>query len=170
MTLSIRPLSVVDLDRLVALNNAAVPAVPATSGSEFAELLAMSDHAFGISDGDKPADGAALLGFVVGMNPGREYDSENYRFFEARGTDSLYVDRIVVDEQRRGQRIGQRLYERVFQIARADGRAEVTCEVNVEPPNPRSLAFHSRLGFVEVGRQGTKGDTVQVALLAASVL
>jgi predicted GNAT superfamily acetyltransferase len=45
----------------------------------------------------------------------------------------------------------------------------VTCEVNLDPPNPRSLAFHERLGFREVGRQATKGGAFTVVLLAAAV-
>jgi len=160
----IRDLTRADVHRLVELNNAASPAVPLSSADEIEALLAVSDHAFGIVG----TDDAALHGFVFGLNPGSDYASENYRFFEARGTDHLYVDRIVVDENLRGRGIGRMLYDRVFLLARADGRAEVTCEVNVDPPNPGSLAFHSRLGFVEVGRQGTKGDSVRVALLAAS--
>lgn len=162
MPLSIRDLTTDDIPRLVELNNAAVPAVPFTSAGEFAALLASSDHAIGAVDAE-----GGLHGFAIGMNPGSDYASENYRFFEERGSDSLYVDRIVVDEVRRGERIGRLLYDHVFRRAREDGRTEVTCEVNVEPPNPRSLAFHARLGFVEVGRQATKGGAIQVALLAA---
>lgn len=51
----------------------------------------------------------------------------------------------------------------MFDAASKQGRDEV----NVDPPNPGSLRFHDRLGFTEVGRQATKGDTVTVALLAA---
>ena len=53
--------------------------------------------------------------------------------------------------------------------ARALGLGEVTCEVNLEPPNPASLAFHARLGFRQVGEQVTKGGSVRVALLARAV-
>lgn len=163
MTAALRELVASDVDELCALNNAAVPAVPITSHAEMAALLEVADHAFGWDDG------GTLLGFLLAMEPGAAYDSENYRYFEARGIDHLYVDRIVVDERSRGSGVGRRLYERAFSLARAAGRREVTCEVNVDPPNPRSLAFHARLGFLEVGRQRTKGDTVGVALLAASV-
>ena len=69
----------------------------------------------------------------------------------------------------RGAGLGRVLYEHAFDLARDAGFAEVTCEVNVAPPNPESMAFHFRMGFVEVGRQKTKGGEVEVALLAASV-
>lgn len=162
MPLAIRDLTADDLARVAELNNAAVPAVPFTTADELGSLIALSDHAFGVVDDET----GELHGFLIGFDPGSGYTSENYRFFEQRGADSLYVDRIVVDEARRGQRLGRLLYDHAFHLARAAGRSEVTCEVNVEPPNPRSLAFHARIGFVEVGRQATKGGSVQVALLA----
>ena len=37
-------------------------------------------------------------------------------------------------------------------------------EVNAEPPNPASLAFHAARGFAEVGRLGGPGKAV--AMLA----
>jgi predicted GNAT superfamily acetyltransferase len=103
------------------------------------------------------------------VDPGADYASENYRYFEARDTDSLYIDRIVVGEEQRGSGLGRVLYGAVFERAREDGRTEVTCEVNIEPPNPESLAFHDRMGFKRVGTQSTKGGAIVVALLAAPV-
>ena len=161
---TIRDLTAADLDEVVRLNNSATPAVPHASAAELADLIDSADHTLAVPD----AEGVGLIGFLIGFDPGSDYRSVNYRWFASRGVDGLYVDRLVVDERCRGRRIGQALYDRVFQLARAAGRAEVTCEVNVRPPNPGSMAFHSRLGFVEVGRQATKGGSVEVALLAAS--
>lgn len=163
--MKLRQLTAADLPIVVELNDAAYPAVPITSLGDMAALFDASGYTFAAIDDVTDA----LLGFVIGMLPGAAYDSENYRFFEARGTDSLYLDRIVVAEQARGQRIGQELYAAVFALAREQGRAEVTCEVNLDPPNPGSLRFHERLGFERVGEQATKGGSVTVALLAAQV-
>ena len=81
----------------------------------------------------------------------------------------MYVDRIVVGEGARGAGVGRALYAAVFARARDFGRAEVTCEVNVRPANPGSLAFHARLGFERLEEQETKGGAYRVALLAAPV-
>ena len=162
----LRPYRTTDLDQLVAVNDAAYPAVPITSADELAELIAMSTVAVVADDG-------AASGFLLGMPPGLPYQSENYLFFSARARERsstfVYVDRIVLAAHLRGQGIGPRLYDAAFAEARRVGAGEVLCEVNVEPPNPGSLAFHTRIGFVEVGRQSTKGGANVVALLAAPV-
>lgn len=160
----IRDLTPADLDRLVELNNAAVPAVSETDAAGMQRLLALSHLALAIAD-----DTDTVIAFALLMTPGVDYDSENYRYFERRGGEFLYVDRIVVADSARNRGLGAELYRAVFDAARAEGRVEVTCEVNVDPPNPGSLRFHGRLGFTEVGRQVTKGGSVTVALLAASV-
>ncbi|MGA1838412.1 GNAT family N-acetyltransferase [Herbiconiux sp. 11R-BC] len=162
----VRPFAPADLDRVVELNRAAVPAVNDVDGERMLELVGLSHAAVVVADSAHPD---VVLGFALTLRPGADYDSENYRWFSARGDDFLYLDRIVVADGHRGAGLGARLYDAVFAEARAIGAAEVDCEVNVQPPNPGSLAFHSRLGFVEVGRQSTKGGTVVVALLAVTL-
>ncbi len=159
----IRPLTPADIPALVVINDAAHPAVPITSEAEFAELVDHADLALVAERDGEP------VGFLIALKPGRDYASENYRFFSARSDDFLYIDRIVLAPASRGVGLGRALYARVFDAARASGASEVTCEVNVEPPNPESLAFHAALGFAEVARQPTKGGAVVVALLAAPV-
>ena len=158
----LRELTTSDLSTITELNNAATPSVPTMTQEAIGALLAASTFGFAAADEDD------VIGFVVGFATGSDYASPNYRYFEERGTDHLYVDRIVVAESARGMRVGQSLYERVVALAVAAGRTEVTCEVNLDPPNPGSLAFHHRMGFREVGRQQT--DHATVALLARPLL
>lgn len=153
-----------DVDALVAINNSGYPAVPIATSDEMLALLSMCSLAL-IAENE---DGTAL-GFVMAMDPGLNYPSENYVFFEARFTNHLYIDRIVLTEESRGLGLGSTLYERIFERARLDGRERVTCEVNVEPPNPGSLRFHRRWGFEDVDTQPTKGGQVVVQLLQAPV-
>lgn len=160
---SVRPLSASDAAELAPLNDAASPAVPVTSANDLARLIAIAELALGIE-----REGV-LVGFVIAIAPGADYDSENFRYFEARSANHLYVDRIVIAESERGAGLGVVLYDAVFDLARQQGRDEVTCEVNLDPPNPGSQAFHSRLGFVEVGTQRTKGGSVMVSLLATPI-
>jgi predicted GNAT superfamily acetyltransferase len=62
------------------------------------------------------------------------------------------------------------LYEHLFDFAKTQGRTAVTCEVNLEPPNPGSLRFHRRFGFEDVDTQATKGGNVVVQLLQAPLV
>lgn len=160
---TLRPLTAADADVLAPLNDAASPAVPVTPAADLARLIDIAALPLGLE-----RDGA-LVGFVIALAPGADYASENYAFFSARAVPSLYVDRIVIAESERGNRLGQALYDAVFAEAARLGLPEVTCEVNLDPPNPGSLAFHERLGFGRVGEQATKGGSVTVALLAAPV-
>ena len=161
--LRLRPLSTTDAEQLRPLNDAAAPALPITAAADLAHLIPVSALALGIERDDQ------LVGFVIALAPRADYDSENYRYFESRGVDHLYVDRIVIDEAERGAGLGAVLYAAVFDAAREQGRTEVTCEVNLDPPNPGSMAFHRRLGFRELGSQPTKGGSVTVALLSATL-
>lgn len=163
MPVTLRPYAPADLADVVAVNDGAYPAVPITPPDELAELIAMSRLTLVAQDDD------GLAGFVIALAPGLAYASENYRFFSARSAAFLYVDRIVLAPRLQGQGVGPRLYAAVEQAALDDGASEITCEVNIRPANPGSLAFHARLGFVEVGRQTTKGGEVEVALLAKPV-
>ncbi|MFD7023303.1 GNAT family N-acetyltransferase [Promicromonospora sukumoe] len=162
----LRPATDADISELVSLNNAAIPAVPDTPADDMSELLGAASLALVAVDAETPA---RPLGFVVALDGGEDWEGENYAWFEERGLDHLYVDRIVVGEGARGRGIGQLFYDAVFDAARTAGHDVVTCEVNLDPPNPGSMRFHGRLGFSERGQQLTKGGDVLVAKLAADV-
>jgi predicted GNAT superfamily acetyltransferase len=162
----LRELEPADLPAVVEMNNDAVPAVPLMDADQMALLTALATLCIVAVDED---DLVRPLGFLIAFEPGIEYASENYKWFSKRSRDFLYVDRIVIGAESRGAGIGRLLYGAAFAKAEADGRAHVYCEVNLRPPNPRSLGFHRSLGFRPVGEQETKGGAVRVALLSAAV-
>jgi hypothetical protein len=57
-----------------------------------------------------------------------------------------------VAEPARSRGGARRLYDNLFAAARDAGHDRIVCEVNVDPPNPASDAFHARFGFSETGR------------------
>jgi hypothetical protein len=77
---------------------------------------------------------------------------------------AVYVDRICVAPSARRLGYAGRLYADLFASATEAGHTLVTCEVNADPPNPRSDAFHLALGFVAVGSEtlpDSSGKTVR---------
>jgi predicted GNAT superfamily acetyltransferase len=101
-----------------------------------------------------------IAAFLLAFRKGDDYAGVNFRWFAERYDDFIYVDRIVVAPDFRGQKLADLLYDDIDAFARERGIPRVTCEVNAEPPNPVSLRFHERRGFREVGREGYAGKTV----------
>lgn len=94
-------------------------------------------------------------GFVVTFGPGADYDSGYYAWFAQRYDDFLYLDRVVVDPAHRRRGVGHAVYDEVE--ARAGRRGVLLLEVNCDPPNEPSLAFHAARGFEPVGELGGVG-------------
>lgn len=109
-----------------------------------------------------------VAAFLLAFRENADYDSVNYTWFSQRLPRFLYIDRVVVDPQWRGTGLGRKLYEQVFAHARQHDVALVTCEFDIDPPNPASGQFHARLGFHEVGRQEAGGGKL-VSLQMAEV-
>lgn len=164
MDLTIAPLDAADLAEVLDLNQANTPHVGDLGADRLAAIVDECSLALVARDED-----GRLAGFVLVLAPGAAYDSPNYRWFSARYPDFRYVDRIAVDVAAHRSGLGRRLYGAVFDHARDQGAPIVTAEVNVEPPNPVSTAFHTSFGFSEVGRQDTYGGSVTVSLMVASV-
>jgi uncharacterized protein len=90
-------------------------------------------------------------GYLITFDQDSAYDSPNFLWFQARYPRFVYVDRIVIEPGLRRTGLARRLYRQCFERTRTDGHALVGCEVNSDPPNPVSDAFHAGLGFREVG-------------------
>lgn len=110
--------------------------------ANFAALAARARHARVI---DPKA--AFMLAFDVKPAP----VSPNFDWFQERYENFLYVDRIAVSRSARRLGHGATLYRDLFAFANAAGVDLVGCEVNADPPNPISDAFHAAQGFEVVG-------------------
>ena len=107
-----------------------------------------------------------IVGFVIALRPDSSYRSPNYRWFNERFRDFIYVDRIVVAENCHGQGIGQALYADLSDYATAVQASLIACEINLRPANQGSMNFHHRQGFIAVGSQDTEGGAKTVCLMA----
>jgi hypothetical protein len=103
---------------------------------------------------------AGVVGFLMAFADGSGYDSVNYRWFSSRFKRFLYLDRMVVAAPLRGCGVGHAFHVAAEQHAVATGLAWLVGEIDLDPPNPLSLSYHERLGFVEVGRQALPGGKV----------
>lgn len=146
------------LEPVRVLNLASVPHVNALDARELLWFADKADY-FRLATMQ-----GRLAGFLIGLGPGLEYASPNYRFFCRRHRKFAYVDRVAVAADARRQGVAQRLYADYIDAVR--GRAAVmTCEVNLRPANPGSLRFHEKLGFRIVATQETDGGNKEVALM-----
>ncbi len=132
------------LDRLHALNQAHAEMLSDLTPARLSDLIAMAAFAATVDDGD---------GLLICFDQDADYDSPNFAWFKARYDRFFYVDRIVVSVSRQGEGLARALYEEAFAAARMAGHTMGAAEINYEPPNPASDAFHTRLGFDEVGRE-----------------
>lgn len=130
-------------DDLLALNNMFAKE---TSYLEYADWTHMLGQArFGYAAGRE--------GLLIAFDQDADYDSPNFVWHRERLPHFAYIDRVVIAASAQGKGLGRALYERLFADARAAGFPVVACEINIDPPNPGSIAFHERLGFEAVGDQ-----------------
>lgn len=156
MSISLRPISPADHPYVLDLNERNVALLAPMDQARLVQLLGWADRADVVTVEGAPA------GFVLTFPPGTAYDSENYGWFTERfGGDFYYLDRIVLDDSFRRMGLGAFVYDALEQRAAAYSR--MVLEVNSEPPNLPSLAFHERRGYVPVGELG---DTKRVSLLS----
>lgn len=127
---------------ILALNNEHAAELSWLEAERLSFLLGEAFYARRIGD---------LEAFIMTFDQEANYDSPNFAWFCERYERFIYVDRVVVAAHARGRGHARRLYEDLFEQAKRAGHTLVTCEVNADPPNPASDAFHAALGFAEVG-------------------
>jgi predicted GNAT superfamily acetyltransferase len=149
--MKIRSANAADAVQIADLNDVFVSVTSPMDAQRFLELFELCSYCLVVDDGEQ------LLGFVIAMRNAAPYDNGNYQWFEARVRNMVYVDRIVLAADTRGQGLGHQLYEELSTMALADGCSVMTAEMDIEPPNTHSLHFHSKRGFVEHGQRVLEG-------------
>jgi hypothetical protein len=157
MKITVRSATPADYQAIHAINEGVAPAVSNISVDELRRLAMMC------CDFSVVPVNLQLAGFMMAMEQGEPYESMNYRWFAERYKKFVYVDRIAVSPAFKGLGIGRALYANIEKFTRKVAPV-LTCEVNVIPRNEDSLAFHAKLGFIEVGQQDTEGGKKRVSL------
>lgn len=156
--ISVRDINTQDIEAIGVINAQSAPGVFLLSVDDLERLIRAATVAWvAVTD-------AASAGYLIGFASAARYDSEEFRWFKEQQQDFFYVDQLAVAAPFRGRGVGSLLYAELDRRAARQGWRSLNCEVNLHPPNPRSMAFHLRRGFTEVGRMTTT-DGRRVALL-----
>jgi predicted GNAT superfamily acetyltransferase len=133
-----------DANTTLQLNNAHAKETSELDLASLTTLLSMACYARGIDQGK--------TAFLIALDHTAPYQNPNFAWFKSAYPSFVYIDRVIVAESARGLGIARLLYEDLFAAAHSTGVPRIVCEVNLEPPNPASDAFHLAMGFEKVGQ------------------
>jgi uncharacterized protein len=153
-----------DLDRVLALNEAAVPHL---NRLDYQQMRALSDQAAYFRVAVGPDDGE-IFAFLIGLTPEANYRSPNFRWFVRNYPNFAYIDRVAVAEGARRNGLASALYDD-FESAFSNSVPMLACEVNLRPDNPPSMAFHRRRGFRQAGSQVIENGKKEVAMMVKNL-
>src|SRR3546814_2373143 len=101
MSIVVRDVREHELDSILALNNAAGPAILPLDAARLRWFFDTAEYfRVAVRDG-------TLSGFLVGFGSESGHDSSNFRWFGERYERFFYIDRIVVATRRRGGGLGR---------------------------------------------------------------
>ena len=157
---NVRPAAASDLAAILAINAAGQPGVSPFLSDEVAALASGAIRCW-------VAEAAGrMAGYLIAYRQDETCEGDEFAWFQRAYPSFLYVDQIAVAPAVQRTGAGSALYRATTAYAAAQGLGLLTCEVNLDPPNPGSLAFHRRLGFAEVGILRTSdGRTVTLLTL-----
>jgi len=134
-----------DWSAVLQINASVQPAVAPLDWRELNRLLALKGcHRVARKAG-------AVVGYMLSFPSESFYDGEEFLFLHklARAP-FVYVDQLVISAERQRRGIGRMFYSSLMNSASHVEAQSICCEVNLFPPNPASLNFHYRLGFVQI--------------------
>lgn len=157
---TLRALRADDEHSVLGINADSQPHVARLWPAELTRLLALSAQHVVVEDA-----AGGVIGYALVFAHDADYDGEEFQILRRQLAEPfLYIDQIALAPSARGRGIGRLVYAGLAQRAEAQGLRALCCEVNTQPANPASLAFHERLGFGPIGTLATQ-DGRQVLLL-----
>ena len=162
-TVIIRPYEAKDEEAIIKLNADSVSFLSPMDRTRFAYLKSKSRLIL-VAEYDKK-----VVAFLIGFSDNADYDSVNYQWFSTRLKSFFYIDRIVVNKKYRSFGIGRTFYSKIYDWARQQGMKWLVAEIDIEPPNEKSLEFHHRQQFVEVAQQVAGNGNKVVSLQVKSI-
>ena len=161
----VRNIEIADLARVLKINNANTPGVSELILSELETDIENCLHALAIDN-----EHGEVCAFCITFAPDAPHAGVNHRWFSERYESFVYLDRIAIDSNHQNHGLGAKLYQAVEQkMIKSAEHSMLCCEVNLEPPNPRSLRFHKRIGFTEVGQSIPEYANYRVSYLSKSL-
>lgn len=158
--LMLRDATPADFPRILALNEAFVAVLSPLDPARLTQLHGQAAVHRVIERNGR------IEAFLLAFREGSDDAGDNYHWFARRYARFLYVDRIVVDAGAQTQGAGRALYRDIRSLALGDAIPVITCEYDIQPPNPVSARFHARQGFREVAqRQLNSGKVVSMQVL-----
>ncbi|MFC0677432.1 GNAT family N-acetyltransferase [Lysobacter korlensis] len=158
MSIVVRDVREHELDSVLALNNAAGPAILPLDSTRLRAFYDCAEY-FRVAERD-----GTLAGFLIGIGHRSEHDSSNFRWFRERYSNFFYIDRIVVASRRRGGGVGRAFYADAQSYAELR-YAQMACEVFLDGGNDPVLLFHGAFGFHEVGQNVMPDARLRAAML-----
>ena len=158
MSIAIRDVREHELDSVLALNNAAGPAILPLDAARLRHLYETAEY-FRVAERD-----GALTGFLIGFGSHAAHESSNFAWFREHYPHFFYIDRVVVASRRRGGGVGRALYADVQSYSELR-YPQLACEVFLQPGTDHALLFHGSFGFREVGQHVMPGTDIRASML-----
>ena len=145
MIFEIRAATPEDHEAILAINAEGVPGVSPLDRGKLLRLAAAADPLW------VAVEHGRVAAYLIAFRPDADYEGACFLWFRDRHPRSLYIDQVAVGAAWRRSGAASALYEALAVAASDGGLDELTCEVNLDPPNPQSMSFHQARGFREVG-------------------
>jgi len=161
--LKIRDIAPDDHRLIVELNAKVVKWTSPMSEGQLQKLIALATYQKVLTANSQ------VVGFLLAMAQGSLYENDNFRWFDARYKNFLYIDRVVIDSSVVDSGLGTFFYRDVISHADMESFECLVCEYSLNPTNETSMFFHRKMGFQEVGIRRLRNSGKEVSLQLRSL-